>query len=122
MDNTKLLALLAGFNEAFNAGDLDRCADYFAEDITVINGDNHTATNRDAFVAAARAGRAAGWTGQRFISAAVKDNTIALLYENLFADGSTTTGAGGMLVDGSGRICQIRTVNMAGTPLQASEG
>jgi len=58
----------------------------------------------------------------RIVSAAVKDGTIAILYENLFADGSTTTGAGGMLVDDSGRICQIRTVSSAGTPMKPSDG
>lgn len=122
MEDSKLVGLIAAFNEAFNAGDLDRCAEFFAEDITVINGDQHTATNRADFMAAAAAGRAAGWVGQRLISAAGKANTIAVLYENLFADGSTTTGAGGMLVDDTGRICQIRTVNAAGTPLESSNG
>jgi len=122
MDDTKVLGMLTAFNEAFNAGDLDRCAEFFAESITVINGEQHTATNRDQFMAAAKAGRAVGWTGQRIVSAAVKDGTIAILYENLFADGSTTTGAGGMLVDDSGRICQIRTVSSAGTPMKPSDG
>lgn len=122
MDDTKLLALMAGFYEAFNAGDLDACAGFFAENVTVINGDQHTATNRDEFFAAARAGRAAGWIGQHPISIAARNGTVAILYENHFADGSTTTGAGGMLVDGTGRICQIRTVNMAGTPLNRSSG
>ncbi|MDH4077716.1 MAG: nuclear transport factor 2 family protein [Acidimicrobiia bacterium] len=119
MDDTKLVGLVTAFNEAFNAGDLDKCAEFFAENITVINGDQHTASNRADFIAAAKAGQAAGWIGQRLISAAAKNNTIALLYENLFADGSTTTGAGGILIDDTGRICQIRTVNGAGTPLQA---
>lgn len=122
MDDTKLFGLITAFYEAFNAGDLDQCAKFFAEDITVINGDQQTATNRDEFIAAAKAGRAAGWVGQRPISVATKDGSIAILYENLFADGSTTTGAGGMLVDDSVRICQIRTVNMAGTPLNRSDG
>lgn len=122
MDEAKVLGMLAAFNDAFNAGDLDRCAEFFAENITVINGDQHTATNRDQFMAAAKAGRAAGWTGQRIISAAVKDGAIALLYENLFADGSTTTAAGGMLVDGTGRICQIRTISAAGTPMKLPNG
>ncbi len=119
MDDTKLVALVSAFNEAFNAGDLDSCAGFFADNVTVINGDQHTASNRADFIDAAKAGRAAGWIGQRLISAAAKDNTIALLYENLFEDGSTTTGAGGLLVDDMGRICQIRTVNAAGTPLES---
>lgn len=76
MDDTKLLGLITAFNEAFNAGDLDKCAEFFAENITVINGDQHTASNRTDFIAA---GQAAGWIGQRLISAAAKDNTIAIL-------------------------------------------
>lgn len=122
MDDTQLLAMLGAFYEAFNSGDLDRCAGFFAENVTVINGDQHTAANRNQFMAAAAAGRSAGWVGQRPISVAVRSGTIAMLYENVFADGSTTTGAGGMLVDETGRICQIRTVSMAGTPMNPSGG
>lgn len=120
LNDAKLLGIISRFYDAFNAGDSDRAAACSAEDINVVNGAQQTATNRTGFLAAVRTGRDAGWTDQRVIPLAVEVNAVAMLYENLFADGSTTTGAGGMLFNDDGKICEIRTVNAAGTPIKPS--
>ena len=120
MEEKEMLRIWRTLGDAFNAGDLDVWASHLDDSFTGMASDTFMGSPAE-FMAAARNGRAHGWTGQHMVSVSARDNLLTAHYVNEFADGTKTCGAGVALFNDAGRIVAIRALNSSGaTPMSPS--
>ena len=120
-DDATMIESLHTWTDAFNRGDLETFWTYMADKVTAIVNDTSVATTKAEFRSVIDAARARGWTGQRIISATARANVLSFHYFNTFADGSTTTGAGLVLIGDDGKATAVRTLNAQGSAIQPAE-
>ncbi len=108
--------------DAFNSGDTDAMATFYADSATHLANDVTVARNRTELIREVSAGRARGFTGRHPESMCSKGNVLTEHFTTTFADGTAGHGSLVALFADDGQILATRSLTCGTPPLADQPG
>lgn len=114
MKETAVIGAYLNAVEAFNGGDLDPITRLFGDECsftTATPDDGGNVGSTPAEIAAAlAAARNNGWATHEVTAISAHGDCLVIQFRNTYTDGTSSLGAGVILVDESGHFTNVRTL------------